>query len=165
MENKYILCIDLGTSGPKVSLVNMQGEVLMHESEPTPIAFLPNGGAEQKPSDWWNAVKSAAKRLIARRIIPPQDIIAISATSQWSTTVAVDKNGRPLMNAISWMDTRGAKYIKDIITGLIKIQGYDVTKLLTWLSLTGGAPAHSGKDSIAHILFIKNERPDIYNQT
>ena len=31
MENKYILCIDLGTSGPKVSLVNMLGEVLRME--------------------------------------------------------------------------------------------------------------------------------------
>ncbi|MGA7604568.1 MAG: FGGY family carbohydrate kinase, partial [Anaerolineales bacterium] len=104
MENKYILCIDLGTSGPKVSLVNALGEVLMHEFEPTPMYFLPNGGAEQKPGDWWNAVKTAAKRLIARRLVPAQDIIAISITSQWSTTVAVDKNGRPLMNAISWMD-------------------------------------------------------------
>ena len=66
MENKYILCIDLGTSGPKVSLVNVLGEVLMHEFEPTPMYFLPNGGAEQKPGDWWNAVKNAAKRLITR---------------------------------------------------------------------------------------------------
>ncbi|MGA7192276.1 MAG: FGGY-family carbohydrate kinase [Anaerolineales bacterium] len=165
MENKYILCIDLGTSGPKVSLVNMQGEVLMHEFESTPISFLPNGGAEQKPSDWWNAVKSAAKRLIARHLVPAQDIVAISATSQWSTTVAVDKNGRPLMNAVSWMDTRGAKYIEKITDGLIKIQGYNVVKLLSWLNLTGGAPAHSGKDSIAHILFIKNELPDIYRDT
>jgi len=165
MENKYILCIDLGTSGPKVSLVNMQGEVLMHEFEPTPMSFLPNGGAEQKPADWWNAVKTAAKRLLARRLVPPQDIIAISATSQWSTTVAVDKNGRPLMNAISWMDTRGAKYIQEITDGLIKIEGYGVTKLLTWLNLTGGNPGHSGKYSMAHILFIKNERPDIYRET
>ena len=165
MENKYVLCIDLGTSGPKVSLVNMLGEVLMHEFEATPMYFQPNGGAEQKPGDWWNAVKTAAKRLIARRLVPTEDIIAISATSQWSTTVAVDKNGRPLINAISWMDTRGAKYAKDITDGLIKIQGYGVTKLLTWLSLTGGIPGHSGKDLIAHILYIKNELPDIYRDT
>jgi xylulokinase len=103
--------------------------------------------------------------LIARRLVPTEDIIAISATSQWSTTVAVDKNGRPLINAISWMDTRGAKYAKDVTDGLIKIQGYGVTKLLTWLSLTGGIPGHSGKDSIAHILYIKNELPDIYRDT
>ena len=165
MENKYILCIDLGTSGPKVSLVNMLGEVLIHEFEPTPMYFLPDGGAEQKPGDWWNAVKNAAKRLIARRLVPAQDIIAISATSQWSTTVAVDKNGRPLMNAISWMDTRGAKYAKGITDGSIKIQGYGITKLLAWLSLTGGIPGHSGKDSIAHILYIRNELPDIYRDT
>ena len=165
MQNEHVLCIDLGTSGPKVSLVNRQGEVLMHEFEPTPISFLPNGGAEQIPGDWWNAVRHATKRLLARRIVPAQDIVAISATSQWSTTVPVDRNGRPLMNAVSWMDTRGAKYVKEITDGLIKIQGYGVTKLLSWLSLTGGIPTHSGKDSIAHILFIKHELPDIYRET
>jgi len=31
--------------------------------------------------------------------------------------------------------------------------------------LTGGIPAHSGKDSIAHILYIKNKFPEIYKKT
>lgn len=45
------------------------------------------------------------------------------------------------------------------------MQGYDVFKLKRWLQLTGGIPSHSGKDPIAHILFLKNERPNIYSQT
>ena len=164
-EKKYILCVDLGTSGPKVSLVSMQGEVLSHEFEPTQIFFRPNGGAEQDPNEWWHTAKVAAKRLLAQRLVPTKDIIAISTTSQWSTTVAVDKQGRPLMNAVSWMDTRGAKYIQEITDGPIKVEGYGVTKLLAWLRLTGGIPTHSGKDSLAHILFIKNELPEIYRDT
>ncbi len=165
LANKFVLCVDLGTSGPKVALVNMQGEVLTHEFEPTEVFFHPNGGAEQDPDGWWNAVKIAAKRLLARRLVEAQDIVAISTTSQWSTTVAVDKQGRPLMNAISWMDTRGAKHVKNITDGLFKIEGYGVDKLIAWLGTTGGIPTHSGKDSIAHILFIKNELPDIYKET
>ncbi len=164
-ENKHVLCVDLGTSGPKVSLVNMQGEVLFHEFEPTEMFFHPDGGAEQDPNEWWHAVKVAAKRLLARKLVPSKDIVAISVTSQWSTTVAVDQRGHPLMNAISWMDTRGAKHIKKMTDGLIKIEGYGITSLLTWLGRTGGIPTHSGKDSIAHILFIKNELPDIYRGT
>jgi xylulokinase len=163
--NKYILCIDLGTSGPKVALATLRGQVLTHEFEPTPVVFHPGGGAEQDPNAWWNAVKIATKRLLAHNLVPAREIVAISATSQYSTTVAVDKNGHPLMNAISWMDTRGAKHIQKIVGGLVKIQGYEVSKLLTWLSLTGGIPTHSGKDSIGHILFIKNELPEIYRLT
>ncbi len=166
MDNsKYVLCIDLGTSGPKVTLASMAGDVLAHEFEATAMVFHPDGGAEQDPNEWWHAVKTAAKRLLARNLVPAESIVAISATSQWSTSVAVDKRGHPLMNAISWMDTRGAKYVKSLTGGLLKIQGYGLTKLLTWLKLTGGIPTHSGKDSIAHILFIKHEMPEIYRET
>jgi xylulokinase len=164
-DDRYILCIDLGTSGPKVSLANMAGEILAHEYEPTPVVFHPDGGAEQDPNNWWNAVKTATKRLLEQGLVPRQDVVVISATSQWSTTVAVNEEGHSLMNAVSWMDTRGAKYIKKLTGGLVEIEGYGIIKLLTWLGLTGGIPAHSGKDSVAHILFIKNELPDIYRDT
>ena len=34
-----------------------------------------------------------------------------------------------------------------------------------WIKLTGFAPTHSGADSLGHVLFIKNERPNIYAKT
>ncbi|HRP68281.1 MAG TPA: FGGY-family carbohydrate kinase, partial [Turneriella sp.] len=49
--------------------------------------------------------------------------------------------------------------------GLVKFQGYDVVKLAQWVMLTAGMPGLSGKDSIAHILYIKNEMPHLYAQT
>jgi len=38
-------------------------------------------------------------------------------------------------------------------------------KLRKWIKLTGMVPTHSGVDSLGHVLFIKNERPDIYAKT
>src|SRR5574341_563261 len=159
---KYVICIDLGTSGPKVSLATLRGQVLAYEFEPTKLIFLPNGGAEQDALEWWHAVKAAMKRLLNRKPRAASEVIVISTTSQWVTTVAVDRAGRPLMNAISWMDTRGAKHVRKLTGGPITIQGYSPGSLLAWLGRTGGIPTHSGKDSIAHILFLKNERPEIY---
>jgi xylulokinase len=68
------------------------------------------------------------------------------------------------MNAIIWMDARGAPYVQSMCAGRINVQGYDLFKLVDWLRYTGGIPARAGKDPIAHILFIKNERPEIYRQ-
>lgn len=164
-DGKYILAIDLGTSGPKVALVSPRGEVVAHEFEETPVLLLPGGGAEQKPDDWWRAIREATRRLLARALVAVDDIVALCCTTQWSGTVAVDKDGRPLMNAIIWMDARGAPYVRHITGGRIKVAGYGAGKLLTWLRLTGGIPTHSGKDSIAHILYIKHEFPQIYEQT
>jgi xylulokinase len=160
--DKVILAIDLGTSGPKVALVSPYGDVLASERAETPLLLLPGGGAEQRPDDWWQAITTVVHSLLARRTVPVESVAAVSCTSQYSSTVAVRKDGQPLMNAINWMDTRGARYIKEMTGGLFRVQGYGIRKLLTWIRRTGGAPAQSGKDSIAHILFLKNERPDVY---
>ena len=159
---KYILAVDLGTSGPKSALVSTRGEVVDYEFEETRLLLFPNGGAEQDPEQWWDAIMNTAGKVLEKNLVPAEDIVAISCSTQWSGTVAVDSDGRHLMNAIIWMDSRGSRYIKTITDGLIKIEGYEIRKMLKWIKLTGGAPTHSGKDSLAHILYIKNEFPDIY---
>jgi xylulokinase len=162
MADKFILSIDLGTSGPKVALVATQGEILGSEFEETPLILLENGGAEQSPAQWWAAIDKAVKRLLARGFVPASDIIAIATTGQWSGTVAVDESGQALGNGIIWMDARGAPYIREICGGGLEAQGYSIGKLIHWIRKTGGIPGSAGKDSIAHILYLKHARPDIY---
>ena len=64
---KYILAIDHGTSGIKAAIVSIHGQVLDYEYEKTGIVFLPGGGAEQNPDDWWQALIKACARLIAKK--------------------------------------------------------------------------------------------------
>ena len=47
----------------------------------------------------------------------------------------------------------------------VRVQGYEPRKLRNWIKLTGGAPALSGKDPIAHILWFRREHPDIARAT
>ncbi|MBT7038567.1 MAG: xylulose kinase, partial [Bacteroidetes bacterium] len=68
-DTKYVLAIDLGTSGPKVAIVSMLGDVLDHEFEKTDTIFLPNGGVEENPDDWWQAIVKAAKRLLSKNLV------------------------------------------------------------------------------------------------
>jgi xylulokinase len=164
-RNKYVLAIDLGTGGPKVALVSVDGEIVGHEIEKTDLLLLPGGGAEQDPADWWRAITTAAKRLLGRGLVPAGDIVAIGCTAQWMGTVAVDRDGHHLMNAIIWMDIRGAKHAVRVTRGWPRVAGYGVSKLWRWLRLTGGVPSRTGKDSLSHILYIQNEAPDIYRQT
>jgi len=163
-ERKFILALDLGTSGPKVALFSTQGELIGSEFEETPVLLLPGGGAEQSPQVWWDAIETAGRRLLAKKLVNTDDIIAIASTAQWSGTVAVDADGYALSNAIIWMDSRGARYVHKMVDGTIKVEGYGLAKLLNWIRLTGGVPANSGKDPIAHILYLKHEHAEIYNR-
>ena len=62
------------------------------------------------------------------------------------------------------MDSRGAPYARRITGGPVRVQGYGVDKLVRWIRKTAGIPAHSGKDPIAHILWLKHEEPEIYRR-
>ena len=118
------LAIDLGTSGPKVALVSVQGEVLACEIEKTPVMLLPGGGAEQDTRDWWEAICTATRRLLTRPEVENRTIVGLCCTTQWSGTVAVDRQGHPLGNAIIWMDARGAPYVKRITSGPVRLEGF-----------------------------------------
>ncbi|MCE9647456.1 MAG: FGGY-family carbohydrate kinase [Chloroflexi bacterium] len=163
--DKFILAIDLGTSGPKVAIFSTQGELIGSEFEETPVLLQPGGGAEQEPEVWWKAIEKAGKRLLSRGLVPNKEIVAIASTAQWSGTVAVDQDGNALGNAVIWMDSRGAPYVKKMVDGPLKVEGYGLAKILKWIRLTGGAPGISGKDPIAHILYLKNIHPEIYQRT
>ncbi|KPA10161.1 xylulokinase [Candidatus Magnetomorum sp. HK-1] len=164
-KDEYILAIDHGTSGLKVALVTSLGKIIDFAFEPTPTYYLPGGGAEQNPDDWWNAFLLAAKRLIAKGKVPKNEIIATCVSSTFSSTVAVDHNGIPLMNCLTWMDSRGAPYIKEKVSTFPTIEGYNIFNVLKWIHITGGGPQLSGKDDIAHVLLIQNEFPEIYSKT
>jgi xylulokinase len=161
----HILAFDLGTTALKVGLVRMDGRIVDRDTEPQHVSLLPGGGAEQDPEAWWGAIVRATRRMLARADGAAARIVAVNASVQWSGTVPIDADGRPLANAMIWMDSRGAPQAKRATDGLIKVEGYGLRRLLTWIRLTGGAPTHSGKDSIAHILWIRATQPDLYRRT
>ena len=164
-SSKYILVIDLGTGGPKVGLVDQQGKVTAGTSAQVQVFFLPNGGAEHDPAEWWSTITACMKKVIQSSGVSPMSIIAIAVTSMWSVTLPVDENGEPLMNAISWMDGRGGRYNRQIVKGFPNIQGYKLSTLLKYININGLVPSLKGTDDLAHILFIKHERPEVYRRT
>ena len=160
----YILAIDLGTSGAKVALVSVHGGVVGWDFEPVQLFLLPHGGAEQDPEEWWSSILTASKRLLGKEIVPRSEIVGVCAGTHGIGTVPVDQDGKPLMRAMIWLDSRGANLVQKHVRGLISIEGFDVFRILRWLAITGGAPVRSGKDVIAHFLYLKNELPSVYEK-
>ncbi|MFP4532527.1 MAG: xylulokinase [Desulfobacterales bacterium] len=161
---RYVLAFDLGSSSIKAAIVSDGGVVLACAAEPVVTQIHPHGGAEQDPEAWWESALRTGRRAIAESGVPPQHIVAVACDSQWSLAVPVDDACKPLMNAVHWLDTRGGIYNRRLIGGFPRIKGYNLFKLARFIRLTGLVPTQSGVDSLGHVLFIKNERPEIYRK-
>lgn len=161
-NEKLILAVDLGTSGMKVALITVSGRVIGWEAEAVRLIITPDGGAEQSPAEWWQAFLSAAGRLLQREQDAGRNVIAVCCSTQGEGTVAVDRAGNALGNAILWMDMRGAPYLKRQLHGWINLQGADLLKILRFVRLTGGMPSMTGKDPAGHMLFVRDTMPDMY---
>lgn len=160
----HVLAIDLGTGGPKVALVSTDGRVAAHTVRSNALSLLEGGGVEQDAEEWWSSIVDATRELVGRGVVPVEDIRAVSVSTQWMVTVAVDEKGTPLAPAISWMDDRGARYARRVSSGGVTIPGvgYNARKLRQWIRVTGGVPSRTGKDPVGHILYLKHEHPDLY---
>ncbi len=163
--SRHVLAVDLGTSGVKVALITVEGRVTAWESQPVALHVLPGGGAEQRPDDWWEGLVAAAGRLLRSRPAAAREIAAVCCSTQGEGTVPVGRDGRPLMNAILWMDMRGAAALGRQFRGIVNYSGFSVPRIRRWIRLTGGMPSPTGKDPAAHMLLVRDAFPDVYERT
>jgi len=165
-SGKYILAIDLGTSGCKSAVVGLDGRVVQWAFQPVKTEMIGHFGAEQNPEDWWSAFLSTAAEVVGKARDDQLEISAICTSTQGEGTIPVDREGRPLSNCMTWLDMRGSPAIRRRAgTGLMNIAGYHPVKLARWIQLTGGAPSLSAKDPAGHMAFIQDEWPETYAKT
>src|SRR5208282_3341359 len=165
-SHRFVLAVDLGTSGCKCALVAADGVVQKWAFHPVHLYVVDQVGAEQAPEDWWTAFIAAAREVLAALPELRGEIAAICCSCQGECTVPVDRNGKPLHRALLWIDMRGAEAIRRRAgNSLFSVAGYDPIRLWRWLRLTGGAPALSGKASAGHIAFIREAWPEVYEKT
>jgi xylulokinase len=161
----FVLAVDLGTSSCKVDLISETGEVAGREAEPIALHLIEGGGAEQDPESWWEALLRCSRRLLGRRLVPRNSIVAVCAAAHGLGTVPVDRQGTPLMPAMIWLDARGHGDTERAVAGFPVVNRYGLGKLVSWIRRTGGAPNLSGKDPFGHMLYLRHHRPDIYRRT
>ncbi len=112
----YLLGYDIGSSSVKAAIVdastgNCVASAFFPDSE-APIKALHPGWAEQNPDDWWCYLRNATAKALSKANIASSEIKAIGISYQMHGLVAVDKDLRPLRDAIIWCDSRGVPYGK-----------------------------------------------------
>jgi glycerol kinase len=96
-------------------IFNHAGEsVGSHQMEHEQI--YPNPGwVEHDPMEIWARTQDVVKGAMQKVGITHKDLAAVGITNQRETTVVWDRNtGKPLHNAVVWMDTRNNKLVADV---------------------------------------------------
>ncbi|WP_206477513.1 xylulokinase [Microbacterium sp. KRD172] len=112
----YVLGIDIGTSGCKVTALDESGDAVATVSREWFPIVRPNGTSEQDPQEWIDGVREAISELSAG-LDDSFGVKAIGVTGQMQGATFVDEAGTPVRPSILWNDTRSSPQTREIIKG------------------------------------------------
>jgi sugar (pentulose or hexulose) kinase len=149
-----LLAIDNGTQSVRVLLFDPRGNLLAKQRIPIePYYSTAPGLAEQDPEVYWRAVCEACQGLWAQDV-DKSSIAAVALTTQRSTLINVDKNGKPLRPAIVWLDQRRTEGLKPV-GGL-------------WgaaFRVAGASETVAYLQAEAEANWIRTQQPEVWNET
>ena len=152
----HTLGIDIGTFESKGVLVDGQGRIIATASRPHKMIVPRAGWAEHRADeDWWGDFVGLTRALLAQSGLDPTEIKAVAASAIGPCMLAVDADGRPLMNGVLYgVDTRAT----DQIAALNAQIGDD-----TILRRCGNAL--TSQQVGPKILWLKETHPELYART
>lgn len=153
MNRSYYIGVDIGTTNVKAVMFNDQAIVITSHSIEYPLYTPSPGIAEQDPDDILHAVIKVVKETICQSCIKIDQLRLISFSAAMHSLIAVDKNGVPLTNSITWADTRSAPYA-DIIKD--KFSGHRIY-------MRTGTPIHA-MSPFVKLVWLKEESGDLFKR-
>ncbi|BAZ41376.1 glycerol kinase [Calothrix sp. NIES-4101] len=144
--SKYILALDLGTTGNRAFIFDAEGKIVGNAYKELSQYYPQPGWLEHNPEEIWHDTCWVIQTAIANANFPitPVQIAAIGISVQRETCLLWDKTtGKPLHHAIVWQDRRTAAscyelqaqgYASEVYnrTGLVIDAYFSATKL-KWL--------------------------------
>jgi len=142
---------DIGTSGTKTVIFDLNGNALASDTQEYPLYQPQNGWAEQEPEDWWKAVYTSIKNVIAKSGAKPSDIKGIGLSGQMHGLVMLDKNDKVLRRSIIWCDQRTQKECDEITSIVGREKLIEIT----------ANPALTGFTA-SKLRWVMNNEPEIF---
>ena len=154
MSKNFILAHDTGTGGDKAVLIDLAGRVIHSAYQPYGLSYPRPDWVEQDPDELWHAVAATSRLVIQESGVDPAQILGVGISAQMFNTLPVDEHIRPLTPMLSWLDVRSVHQADRLMEGDIPARLFQYT---------GNIP--TAKDVIPKILWLKEERPDIWQRT
>ena len=91
MTVKYILAHDIGTTGNKASLYQLDGQLVKSHYYPYQTYYPQPSYVEQDPDDWWQAFITSTQEVLSEAKVSPDQIMGLSFSGQMMAGIPVDQ--------------------------------------------------------------------------
>lgn len=154
MSREYILAHDTGTGGDKAVLTDLEGRIVQSAYQPYEVYYPRADWAEQDPDELWQAVAATTREVIQKSGIDPGEVLGVGVSAQMFNLLPVDEDCRPVTRMLSWLDVRSVEQADRLLTEDMRAFMFQHT-----------ANMPTAKDVIPKILWLKEERPDLWERT
>ncbi len=151
MTSRYLLGIDIGTSGCKCCVINEEGKLLASRNNTYEPVIIRQGWIEQDPTTWYETVILTISQL--KTAFDLKKIAAVGVAGQMRGVTLIDRAGHPVRNTILWNDVRNIDEVNRI-----KKDYSDLVHSIT------GNPLNS-MCTLPKILWIMRHEPENWRKT
>ena len=155
MSLQYMIGMDIGTTNIKAIVMDENGTTVAQASRQNHLILPAPGYVEQNADEWWDNAAGIFRDLV---IQAGSDIISnirgICISSQTVTMLPVDAAGKPVRNALIWMDSRSSKEMHYISLEV----GHDRFEVIT-----GAQPDVAFLPN--KMLWFRTQEPELYART
>jgi xylulokinase len=148
---KYLLGIDVGTSGTKALLIEPSGKVIASATKTYPLYTPKPLWAEQDPADWWDATIGAIREVLSTTGIAGTEVVGMGLSGQMHGAVFLDAKNNVLRPSILWCDQRTAAECDWITKTVGKEKVIELTSNPVLTGFTAGK-----------IIWLRNNERDTY---
>lgn len=152
MLSDLVIGVDSSTSGCKAAVWDAAGRQVTLARRPHRLLEPQTGWYEQEAPDWWEALRDVLQEITAQ--INPRRLAGICIAHQRETFVPVDRQGRPLRNAILWMDERARGLLPELTAACGDQNFQKIT----------GKPL-SGNLTYSKIAWLRRYEPEVFAST
>ncbi len=155
MPGDHLLAIDHGTQSVRALIFDLRGNLLAKTRVPIDhyVSEQP-GWAELNPEVFWQSVAGACQQLWQQPGVSKDSLAGVALTTQRSTLINLDSQGRPLRPAMVWLDQRRTAGLKPVggLWGLA-------------FRLVGMMPTVRYLQAEAEANWIRTHQPELWGQT
>jgi xylulokinase len=149
----HTIGIDVGSQSIKGCLLDPDGEVLAVGRQPCAMSHPASGWAEQDPAEWHAGLVSVVYEMLERAGVAGGEVGQLGLACQVDGVVPIDRDLRPLRDAIIWLDRRAEGEAAALLADVGERELFELTGLNCNASHT--APK---------MMWLRDNEPDSYRE-